>query len=238
MNRRRFLAAAAAAAANPATPFADGQTAVVGGRARVLTDIIVPSARPLSGGPEPGADFASAALEAALARSRDIDAAGEADRWERLAGPAAIAIAGRRTTLQEVLLAQGAARVAPQSEDFEFIERCYAAEAAARAGRLGIWRHPAYRIRDAGRAEWARGYQIYAGVVRMASDRGRRIYFNFGEDFRADFTATAERARFRRWRRPIDLEAIVGRRMEVRGYVESINGPSIELRHELQLRLL
>jgi endonuclease YncB( thermonuclease family) len=233
MNRRAFLIGAAALSA---PPFADGQSVVIGGAERVLTDIIAPSLHPLSGRAEPFADFAAAALSAAILAGAPVDGTGARDRWGRFAGALSWKMNGRTTTLQEVLLAQGAARVAPQSEDFPFIERCYRAEKAAREAGLGLWRHPAYRVRDAARAEKGWGYQIYAGAVRAAAERGGRVFFNFGDDFRADFTASALRGDFRRWRGRPDAASFVGKTVEIRGFVDWINGPSIELRHELQLQ--
>jgi endonuclease YncB( thermonuclease family) len=233
MNRRAFLIGAAALSA---PPFADGQSVVIDGAERVLTDIIAPSRRPLSGRPEPFADFAAAALSAAIGAGALLETPAALDRWGRSVGALSWKMNGRTTTLQEVLLAQGAARVAPQSEDFPFIERCFRAEKAAREARLGLWGRAAYRVRDAARAEKAWGYQIYAGAVRAAAERGGRVFFNFGEDYRTDFTASALRGDFRRWRGRPDAASFIGKSVEIRGFVDWINGPSIELRHELQLR--
>ncbi len=138
--------------------------------------------------------------------------------------------------MQEFLLAQGAARVTPQSDDFAFVERCYRAEHAAREAKLGLWAFRDYRIRDAAAAEEAWGFQIYAGVIRTAAERGARVFFNFGDDFRTDFTASVARSSFRRWRGKPDAAAFAGMSAEVRGLVDRINGPSMELKHELQLQ--
>jgi hypothetical protein len=145
---------------------------------------------------------------------------------------------GRETTLQEFLLSQGAARVAPQSSDLPFIDRLFAAEDAARESALGLWTDSAFRIRDASRGEWSHGFQIYRGVIRAVNERASRIFFNFGDDYRTDFTATITKGALRRWRRKIDYSETVGKHAEVRGSVERINGPSIELKHEMQLRLI
>lgn len=238
-DRRAFVLGAGALAISPSVaPFADGQTILIGGAEFFLTDIAAPSTSPLSGAAEPMADFAAAVLREALSRGALAGAPATLDRWERRAGAVLWRINGRETTLQEVLLAQGAARVAPQSDDFDFIERCYRAESAARAAALGLWSHKAYRIRDAGVAQAARGYQVYAGTIRTTAERGARVFFNFGDDFRTDFTASAARSSFRRWRGKPDAASFVGAKVEIRGPVERINGPSIELKHELQLRRL
>jgi endonuclease YncB( thermonuclease family) len=239
IDRRRFLIGAAMIAASQRPPFSDGQSIFVDGREYVLTDIIAPSTTPLSGPPEPGADFAKAILNEALLRgSPTSDAAASTDRWGRIGGAVRwIVAAGRETTLQEILVAEGAARVAPQSDDYEFIDRCFAAEKIARAAQLGLWKYDHYRSRNANIPEIAYGFQIYAGEIRDAGDHGGRVYFNFGDDFRSDFTASVSRAAFRRWKSKLDPATAIGGRAEVRGYVERINGPSIELLHERQLRL-
>jgi len=246
MDRRGFLIAAAAFAGGAAPPqgaggqFADGRSVFIGGREFALADAIAPAMSPPAGKPEPAAPVAAAVLERVLGGGERIAGGGErTDRWGRVVGPVGWRRAtGETTTLEELLLAEGAARVAPQSDDFGFIARCYAAEDGAREKRLGLWREDAWRVRDAARAEWSEGYQVYRGVIRSASERGGRVFFNFGEDFRRDFTATAARGAFRRWKNRTPLEAYAGASVEARGLVLRINGPSIELKHELQMRVL
>lgn len=239
IDRRRFLVGAAAVAAAPGRRF-DAKSVVLNDREYALTDILPPSLSPLGGEAEPASDFASAALREIMNRGAVITPDRvTTDRWSRITGAIQWRLDdGRETTLQEILLAEGAARVAPESADFDFIKKCYAAEASARAAGQGLWREPGWRIRDAAAAEWSRGYQIYAGRIQRAEEHEGRVYFNFGDDFRNDFTATAPKRDFRRWREKPLPEAFAGARVEVRGLVRSINGPSIELTHELQLRKL
>lgn len=245
MNRRGFLIAAAAFAGGAAPPrevgqFADGRSVFIEGREFALADAIAPAMSPLGGKPEPAAPLAAAILESVFGGGARIAGDSErTDRWGRVVGPVGWRRAtGEATTLEELLLAEGAARVAPQSDDFGFIARCYAAEDGAREKRLGLWREDAWRVRDAARAEWSDGYQVYRGVIRSASEHGGRVFFNFGKDFRTDFTATAARGAFRRWKNRTPLDAYVGASVEARGLVLRINGPSIKLKHEMQMRVL
>ena len=71
------------------------------------------------------------------------------------------------------------------------------------------------------------------GLVR------RRAYLNFGEDWRSDFTIALD-ARTRRLfeAEAIDLKAYEGRRLRVRGWLKSRNGPMIEVTHPEQIELL
>ena len=243
LTRRSMLAGAAVAAAGarPARPdFFDGQTVVAHGVERVLTDVLAPSSSALHGGPEPGAGIALRALRDILAASRPLAfAASPVDRWGRASGPARVLLADAgETTVQAALLEAGAARVLPQSEDRNLVSNYFDAEMRARKARRGIWSLPEYDIRDAHEESSAFGFQIYRGAIVDAKEGRGRIFFNFGEDFRTDLTATVSRGEFRRWRRREPPEAYAGKRVELRGVVEAINGPSIDLRHELQLRLL
>lgn len=215
-------------------PFSDGQSVIISAHEYFLSDIVAPSpAQPL-------ADYARAVFEEATRRGPlPAPEAEQRDRWDRISGvPRYRTATGRETSLQEILVGAGAARVAPQTDDFPALARLFILEDRARAARLGIWSHHFYRARDAGRAEWSAGFAIYQGAIVSAAERRDRVYLNFGDDYKTDFTATVARSRFRRWRSPIDPAVLAGQVAEVRGVVEFINGPSIELNHELQLRLL
>ncbi len=236
-DRRRFLAGAAAVAAAPRTLF-DGKTVTIGDRDYALTEILSPSTASLRGEREPGAEFAAAVLAKAVRSGVLIQTENTpTDRWGRITGPIRWRTnEGCETTLQEILLAEGAARVAPEGRDFDFIDRCYAAERSARDAALGLWSQQHWSVRDARAAPWSRGYHIYRGEIQRADDRNGRVYFNFGDDFRTDFTATVARRDFRRWRGEPAVESFNRALVEVRGIVLPINGPSIEIRHELQMR--
>ncbi|MFN0023026.1 MAG: thermonuclease family protein [Parvularculaceae bacterium] len=240
VSRRAVLAGGAAIVAPARPDFFDGQTVLAGGREIVLTDILAPSSAALWGGAEPWSEMASEALRKIRASGTLVsERMNSLDRWGRAAGAAHWRHAdGRETTLQEALLAEGAARVHPQSDDAAMLDRYFAAEDAARGARRGLWALDAYAIRNADDARAAFGFQIYHGKVRSASNRRGRIFFNFGEDFRTDLTATLTQGAFGRWRRKDLIETYAGLTIEVRGLVERINGPSIELAHERQLRLL
>ena len=70
LTRRSMLMGAAALAAPAHRPsFFDGQSVVIGGAERVLTDIVAPSSAPLRGWAEPGAEIALGALAADAAHN-------------------------------------------------------------------------------------------------------------------------------------------------------------------------
>jgi hypothetical protein len=143
-------------------------------------------------------------------------------------------------TVQEKLVADGFAWVAPESENFDFIDKLLTLERSARAEERGLWADATYGIVDAGDAGRRMDrFAIVEGVVKKAAVTRSRVYLNFGEDYRTDFTATAASALYRKWlAKGLDLATLEAKRVRVRGFVAYINGPSIELTHIKQVEVL
>lgn len=243
MKRRGFLIAAAALAAPRV--FARGTAKALSGDSFLdgaaevrLADILAPRTEPLAGASEPFAEQARDALQSLLAGDLALSDAAPADRW----GRRVVRAAGKGgVSLAEALLRRGAARVHPETDEYDVIRRLLECEAEARKASRGLWRMPEYRVRDALNADGAiGGYHLVEGAVASAEKHGPRVYLNFGEDYRTDFTASAKSTLARRWRSTgsVDLESLGGARLRVRGYVASINGPSIELTHPMQIERL
>ena len=115
-----------------------------------------------------------------------------------------------------------------------------ALERAARAAGRGIWGLRYYRILGPGETSRQIGrFQLVEGrVLRAAVVRGRG-YLNFGADWRKDFTIAIARKHRRRFRRAgIDIAALAGRRLRVRGWLTWENGPMIEATHPEQLEVI
>lgn len=147
----------------------------------------------------------------------------------------------------EALIGAGAARVAPQTDDLVRIDRLLALEGEARRARRGLWAYDAYRVRRANDLDDAAGvvggFCLLEGTVRHAAAARARVYLNFGDDYRTDFTASAANRLARRWRKAgfeagLDLAALEGRRLRLRGVVAAINGPSIDLKHPRQIEII
>lgn len=237
MNRRRLLlylcaAPVLGAAGVPYSVLSGGEFAR-GDEGWRLVDIIAP----IEGAPY--AEKSAAALAALLREPFDFEETGAQDRWLRRIGRAR---AGK-TTFQERLIAAGAARVRPESEDDAFIRRLLLLEDEARQARRGLWRLDAYAVRGAANAQNAiDAFHLVEGEILKTAKFGARVYLNFGEDYREDFTVTAPSRLATRWAKqdgaPLDLLALAGARVRARGFVAPINGPSIELSHPLQLEFL
>ena len=246
MRRRAFLAGLAAS-----TPFGasartiisnaealSGDRFAVDGAEFILADILAPPLYTLADEAPAYFEASRRALQSAMAGAVEIEDVLPATRW----GGRIIQArrSGAQETLQENAVAAGAARVGPQSGDHVFIRRLLELEAEARAARRGLWALEDYRIFDAANA-WGAvgGFHLVEGTVVRAAQFGGRFYLNFGEDYRTDFTAGATLALYPRWAKAgDDLAAYENAGIRVRGLVEPINGPSLDLKHPLQIERL
>ena len=135
--------------------------------------------------------------------------------------------------VQGAMLRAGMARVYTFADNRAATGPMYAAEQAARADRRGIWAldHYAIRTPDTVGAD-IDTFQIVQGRILSAADVRGRIFLNFGDDWRTDFTVTVppdDRETFRA--AGLDPQDLEGRVIRVRGWVESFNGPVITADH-------
>lgn len=142
--------------------------------------------------------------------------------------------------LQGALISAGMARVYSFADNRARIAGLLALESAARAAGRGLWRNRFYRVRTVDQLDNAiDSFQLVEGRVVAADQVRGRIYWNFGPDWRTDFTVTvapADRARFES--STVSPSALVGRRVRVRGWIKRYNGPMIEATHPEQIELL
>ena len=145
--------------------------------------------------------------------------------------------------LQQDLVGQGLARVYSFSDNRSCVTQLLASEAEAREKRLGVWASPAYRIESADDLErlgrLTRSYQLVEGTVLSVGQGAGRIYLNFARDWKSDFTVSVERKDVAAFTASgMDLNALAGKRVRVRGWVMWRNGPMIEATHPEQIELL
>ena len=188
---------------------------------------------------QPLAEEAKAALEAmTLGRTVALSYGGQrVDRWGRRL---AHLHDGSGRWIQGALLASGMARVYTFRDNTALVEAMLAAERAARRRGHGIWGDPFFQVRTVAETErFLDTFQIVEGeVVDAAVVRGR-AYLNFGADWREDFTVTvAPKDRRAFTKAGLDLESLAGYAVRVRGWLDSYNGPQIELTHPEQLEIL
>jgi len=228
--------AAGAASAEPCklTPIGSAEVAAVrDGRTLALRD---GSEVRLAGIEAPDgaqAAAAKAALEALATGTLALKRLGleERDRYGRLMAFAYPA--GAVVSLQEALLAQGHARVAPRIGDKACAEALLTSERAARAAKLGLWADPNFAPVAADHlAQLAaeRGhFALVEGKVVSVHESGATIYLNFGRRWTEDFSVTIA-SRLNRTFTAAGLapKSLEGKRVRVRGFVEQRNGPVIE----------
>ncbi len=158
------------------------------------------------------------------------------DRWGR-----ALAHLERDDGLwiQGEMLRLGWARVYTFPDNRGLAVEMLALEREARAARRGIWANPYYFIVTPERAgKVVNSFQLVEGTVRQAADVKGRVYLNFGEDWKTDFTVTVPaRVRQALARQGIDPMTLGGKTIRVRGWLKQYNGPAIELTHPEQLEL-
>ena len=247
------LAVVAPARAATTAPLVEGGTATVGavidgdtltlvdGRTVRLAGIQAPKlplGRP-EGTPWPLADAARAAL-AALVLDRPVRlsfAGGRTDRYGR-------ALAQLHTVeglwVQGEMLRRGLARVVSQADDRALAGEMLALESAARNAGRGLWADPFYRVRTIDEAAGAvDSFQLVEGRAARVTTVQGHTYVDFGVDWRSDFTLAIDAQARRRFAEAgLSPDTLVGRRLRVRGWIKSRNGPLIDVTHPEQIELL
>lgn len=202
----------------------------------------------LAGVTGPDRDAApDAARRARAALERQIGAgavshspAGEPDRYGRL--PSTVRTPAG-SDLAVALVEAGWVMVWPRlGQDVEF-DVLYAAEARARDAGAGAWEQGVFAVRDPDPNRLAQNLdsaQIIEGrVISTGAARDGRVFLNFGLDWRTDFTAVADEDAVERFAEAgLDLRALEGAVVRVRGWLFALNGPTIALDHPAQLEIV
>lgn len=183
--------------------------------------------------PDPLAVASRAYLERAIAGKPLLLAftGPETDRYGRLS--AQVFVAGE--WLQGLVLREGMARAAPDILTRDCASALLNSEAPARASRAGHWANGRFTVVRmeyllANERRLAGSFQIVEGRIVEVGDFRGRYFLNFGEDRETDFTVTIAPSDMRNFRASgVDLEALEGRQVRVRGWLESYNGPNMPI---------
>ncbi len=152
------------------------------------------------------------------------------DRYGRVV---AFAFAGNsKTSLQQALLAAGAARVGPRVGSRGCAYVLLKTEGTARANRRGLWSNPRYLPIEAGNIAQLRAqtghFALVEGKVLSVHPTGGTIYLNFGRRWTRDFSVIIlRRLRPKFVAAGIDPLQLEGRHLRVRGFIEMRRGPVI-----------
>ena len=164
------------------------------------------------------------------------------DRYGRLLAQLFVAKDGQRLWLQEQLVAAGLVRVMSSRENRICVPELLSSERTARETGQGQWRTGLFSIKQAASEDilsgLAQSYEIVEGRVENVAEIRGRIYLNFGKNWRRDFTVTIPNDATRLFPDQADLHALRGRLVRVHGWIENVNGPSINLTHPEQLEIL
>ncbi len=140
--------------------------------------------------------------------------------------------------IQGAMLEAGMARVYSFADNRAAVPTMLDKERLARGGRRGIWALDHYAVRTPDQAsEEIDSFQVVEGVVVAVRRLGNgRIFLNFGRDWRTTLSATiAPDAVALFDAADVDLRAVEGRPVRLRGWIYHHNGPSIDLTHPEQL---
>ncbi|MBZ0216084.1 MAG: thermonuclease family protein [Fimbriimonadaceae bacterium] len=144
--------------------------------------------------------------------------------------------------IQEVIVGAGLARVYSYKDNRACIRALQQAESVARANELGIWKNSEFAVQPAHPPAGLLGltdtFQIIEGRVVSAHAVNNRVFLNFGKIWREDFTGSISSRDYAKFRDAgLDLVALEGRIVRIRGWIEERGGPMIVLTHPEQLEL-
>ncbi len=145
-----------------------------------------------------------------------------------------------RIWIQGELLAAGLARVKTTAGNPEMRDAMLAIEAKARDAKKGLWVDNALQVLT---PETAIGHEnsfaIIEGTPKAAAITRNMIFLNYGDDYKKDFTVgipTSLRVAFSK--KKINPLQMANTKIRVRGWVQSYNGPFIEIDHPEQIEIL
>jgi endonuclease YncB( thermonuclease family) len=184
----------------------------------------------------------TAALSAIIS-GRDVTLRADDDAPDRYGRQTAfVFVADDENSVQAALLTQGEAFAAADIADKDCSAALLAAEAAGRAAKKGIWAGPSATKNAESTGDILAGngrFMLVEGRVLSVRQAGATTYLNFGRNWTRDFAVTISR------RVLPSLEAagmapksLENRRIRIRGFIETRNGPRIELVRPGQLELL
>ncbi|MFP4097776.1 MAG: thermonuclease family protein [Alphaproteobacteria bacterium] len=149
-------------------------------------------------------------------------------------------VKNKDTWVQGLILSLGLARVRTTKYNREMAAQLLQLEQQARTDKSGLWAMEKYAPLTPEQAKNHIGrYQIIEGQVQNIGMHKNKIYINFGNNWRDDFTLGISGTNARTFRReninPLNWN---NARLRVRGWIESYNGPYIEIDHPERIEIL
>ena len=176
----------------------------------------------------PGGAAAKAELSRITAGAQVVlrQAAVKPDRYGRVVAYAETMRGEAWRSVEADLTAAGLARVADDVGSRACAAVLLSAETAARKAKIGLWADPYYdplRADDPARIVAERGrFALVEGDVVSVHESGATLYLNFGRRWSRDFAVTIRKRNKTRFAAAgIDLKALAGRPVQVRGWIEA-----------------
>jgi micrococcal nuclease len=213
----------------------DGRTITIAG-----IDPPLPPLASATGG-SPVADAAKTGL-ASVASAAPVRIALVGDKPDRYGRFRANVFAADGKLLAEAAVAAGLARVHRLTGDPACILALLDIERGARIAGRGLWADPEYRIRSATEPsllDQTGLYELVAGRVLSIGRGDVMIFINFGREYGQDFTVMVTPAVAKTLLAAgLDVDALAGKRVVVRGMIETSGGPAIRLGDPTDLEVL
>lgn len=189
-----------------------------------------------------------ARLSARLAADRLVFltlASSAPDRWGRQ--PAGLFFSGEGAdaplvSAGEAMLRAGLARFRPDAAAIACRNAFLAAEREARGQRLGLWASGAYVVVDANGRDAVldrKGMVVVEGVVSGIGEAGGSLYLNFGPRRGVDFAVVIWKRNLETFERAgLRPRMLTGRRVRVRGLIDTRFGPRMEIATPAEIELV
>ncbi|MYZ48654.1 thermonuclease family protein [Propylenella binzhouense] len=162
---------------------------------------------------------------------------GRPDRYGRLPS----LVFGPGGLLQAELAEAGLAIGVPTSEDPPCLALVTAAEERARKGGAGFWGEAPGGSLVSGTWNMPGGrsdFVIAEGRVESVGIRPRRTYLNLGGSWSKDLAIVIESAQRERFGTDSEINALVGRFVRVRGFLDGDDRPRLAVRSPLQIEII
>jgi endonuclease YncB( thermonuclease family) len=184
----------------------------------------------------------TSALSAIIA-GRDVRLRGQDDTPDRYGRqPALVFPAASEDSVQAQLLAKGEALVSGTVTDKDCASTLDAAEAEARQAKRGTWADPAAIKNAESPGDILTGigrFTVVEGKVLSVRQSGATTYLNFGRNWTRGFAVTISRRMIAAFEAAgIVPKSLENRRIRVRGWVESRQGPRIDVLRVGQIEVL
>ena len=142
--------------------------------------------------------------------------------------------------VQADLVRSGLMRASPGLADRGCGKLLLKADSEARDAKARHWGDGVFSLRTPDELRNRPGsFQIVEGNGVSASVNSGRAFIDFGADYRSDFTLTVSPADMRTFRQErFDVKSLSGKRIWVRGWIESYNGPEMEIATPLAIEVL